>query len=121
MGAGTSSVSVSRPFQYLNDTWEYDPAANTWSELVPEGDLPPVRFHHAMAYDPDRGEMVVFGGWNSHDSALGDCWAYDPSMNTWSRLQQLAMIRQPVPGTPWCTTPSEAEWSCSEAGACRID
>ena len=37
---------------FLNDTWAYDPAANTWAELLqPTGSLPPARGQPAMAYD----------------------------------------------------------------------
>ena len=36
----------------LNDTWSYDPSANIWTEMKPEGPLPPARSQHAMVCDP---------------------------------------------------------------------
>ncbi len=35
----------------FGDTWAYDPAANTWSELSPTGTLPPARAGSQMVYD----------------------------------------------------------------------
>jgi N-acetylneuraminic acid mutarotase len=71
---------------FLGDTWAYDPAGNTWTELKPAGDLPPVRGQPAMAYDPTLHRMIVFGGWDL-ESELNDTWAYDPAGNTWTELK----------------------------------
>jgi len=35
-----------------NDTWAYDPAANTWASLRPAARAPAARDSQAMAYDP---------------------------------------------------------------------
>ncbi len=70
---------------FLNDTWAYDPAANTWTELSPSGNLPPARGQSAMAYDPAAHRMIMFGGWNL-DTDFNDTWAYDPAANTWTEL-----------------------------------
>ena len=35
--------SVADGSKYFNDTWAYDPAANTWTELKPSGALPGAR------------------------------------------------------------------------------
>jgi N-acetylneuraminic acid mutarotase len=69
----------------LNDTWEYDPVANTWTELSPSGELPPARASFGMAYDEARHQVILFGGW-SDDLQLDDTWAYDPAGNTWTQL-----------------------------------
>ncbi len=37
-----------------NDTWAYDPTANTWTNLQPRGDVPPARYGHAMVYEPSQ-------------------------------------------------------------------
>ena len=55
-GSGADSV------EFLNDTWAYDPVANTWTELDPSGTLPPARAMHAMACDPVANRLIVFGG-----------------------------------------------------------
>jgi N-acetylneuraminic acid mutarotase len=70
----------------LNDTWAYDPAANSWSELRPSGTLPLGRAGHVMAYDPSGGRLIVFGGRSSETDLLSDTWAYDPATNGWTEL-----------------------------------
>jgi N-acetylneuraminic acid mutarotase len=69
----------------LNDTWAYDPAANTWDELNPVGSRPPARSYHSMAYDPTSGKVILFGGGTLEDD-YADTWAYDPVANTWTKL-----------------------------------
>jgi N-acetylneuraminic acid mutarotase len=67
----------------FNDTWSYDPAANTWTELKPAGSVPAARDSQAMVFEPKTGKMVLFGGWNQ-TTDLGDTWLYDPAANTWT-------------------------------------
>jgi N-acetylneuraminic acid mutarotase len=69
----------------LNDTWAYDPAANTWTDLKPAGAVPDARVGHAMAYDPVARRVILFGG-SSHGGRQGDIWAYDSDANTWTQL-----------------------------------
>jgi len=72
------------------ETWAYDPAANTWTELKPSGTVPPARQAHAMAYDPVTQHMILFGGRDdargSDANVLTDTWAYDPAANAWTEL-----------------------------------
>jgi N-acetylneuraminic acid mutarotase len=70
----------------LNDTWSYDPVANTWTNLHPAS-VPPARDSHAMAYDSATGKVILFGGyrWNGGDD-FDDTWAYDSAANTWTNL-----------------------------------
>jgi len=65
--------------------WAYDPAANTWTNLHPGGDLPAARSGHAMVYDPVGRRMILFGG-GSEGGCFNDTWAYDPVENTWTEL-----------------------------------
>ncbi len=71
---------------YMNDTWAYDPAANTWTNLNPSGQLPSARVYHSMAFDPVSGKVILFGGFGGAPDFLFDTWAYDPSANTWTQL-----------------------------------
>jgi hypothetical protein len=71
----------------LNDTWAYDPAANTWTELKPSGNLPLARGGHVMVRDPSSGRMIMFGGRSGETDFLNDTWTYDPVANTWSELK----------------------------------
>jgi N-acetylneuraminic acid mutarotase len=69
-----------------NDTWAYDPAANSWTDLKPTGNLPAGRDSQAMAYDSDDKVMVLFGGWSTTEQ-FDDTWAYDPANNSWTVLK----------------------------------
>jgi hypothetical protein len=44
----------------LSDTWAWDGAR--WIDLAPTGSTPQARQGHAMAYDPIRDRVVLFGG-----------------------------------------------------------
>jgi N-acetylneuraminic acid mutarotase len=80
------------PRKVFNDTWAYDPAANTWTELYPAGDVPPARFEFAMAYDSSNGLMIMFGGASEDRGDLRDTWAYDPIANSWAELNPLGTL-----------------------------
>lgn len=61
------------------DTWEFD---GQWSKVGGSGPSP--RSLHAMAYDVNRGVMVMHGGWDEvlQDSRV-DTWAFD---GAWTEL-----------------------------------
>jgi N-acetylneuraminic acid mutarotase len=88
------------------ETWAYDPAANTWTELKPAGTVaPPIRSAFAMAYDPTTGRLIVFGGADhksyvppdeaSYHFATANTWAYDPVAYTWAELKPLGKVPPP--------------------------
>ena len=79
---------------FLNDTWAYDPDANTWTELDPRGELPPARSNHAMVYDSDGGQVLLHGG-SAEDAQFNDTWAYDPRANTWTELDPAGDMPSP--------------------------
>lgn len=68
-----------------NDTWVYDPLANTWTE-VETASAPPTRVSHAMAYDSSDHRIVVFGGCCETSGFLSDTWLYDPLNMTWTNV-----------------------------------
>lgn len=56
------------------ETWEYD--GTKWYQVtVPES--PPGRVYYAMAYDEERGVIVLFGGADADGNLLNDTWEYD--------------------------------------------
>jgi N-acetylneuraminic acid mutarotase len=71
----------------LDDTWAYDPVANTWTELDPSGGPPLARIGHSMVYDPVARRSILFGGSTRASATLGDIWAYDAGANSWTELQ----------------------------------
>ena len=70
---------------FMNDVWSLDLATNTWQQLLTGGDFVPVRYGHSATFDPERREMVVFGGYNGY--YLNDLYVL--SLNgspTWTRV-----------------------------------
>jgi hypothetical protein len=45
----------------MSDLWDYDPAANQWTQLAPSGSAPPARAWHSVALASSTGQMVIFG------------------------------------------------------------
>lgn len=70
----------------LADTWEWD--GNTWTIKVPLGEsFPAARAGHRMAFDEQRGTVVLFGGTSGSFPYYpfqfhGDTWEWDG--NTWA-------------------------------------
>ncbi len=63
--------------QFFNDTWEYDPAGNTWSELTPAGAIPGGRFFSPLVYLPaDRPGRDVRR--RRKITLFDDTWALTP-------------------------------------------
>ena len=59
----------------LSDTWTYDTASNTWTEVQVPGDTPTGREEHTLGYDPKAGRVLLFGGFDASDTDLNDLWA----------------------------------------------
>ena len=56
-----------------NDTWVLADATSpnpAWTQLSPQGSLPPVRQSHVSGYDPATNRLVIHGGW----PGLADTW-----------------------------------------------
>jgi len=77
-----------------NETWLYDPMANTWTNVTPR-DSPPPRFYAAMGYDSATQRTVLFGGHRplcgfgipeNHGPRLNDTWTYEEHTNTWRNV-----------------------------------
>jgi hypothetical protein len=51
----------------IDQTWLWDSASLTWTELAPAGDVPSPRLSMDMAFDRASGEAVLHGGWFSPD------------------------------------------------------
>jgi hypothetical protein len=76
-GASTSSSFAS----LSNRTWRFKD--NEWMELQSERS-PSIRGLPAMAYDPDRKKILLYGGFDSNGNELNDTWAWDG--NQWNCL-----------------------------------
>jgi hypothetical protein len=78
-GGGWSCGDLTCP---LGDTWTWDGA--TWTEQHPQ-DHPSDRLSAAAAYDPNAGEIVLFG--RGYYESPRDTWTWDGS--NWSKLEPL--------------------------------
>jgi N-acetylneuraminic acid mutarotase len=68
------------------DTWEWDPVAQTWSERTSTGSKPSQRYGHAMAFDAGRGKVVVFGGYDMSTAGVkNDLWDWDATSGAWTQ------------------------------------
>lgn len=79
----------------FGDTWEWD--GNRWTR-VDAGDpngitAPRPRQGCAMAYDPQRGVIVLFGGNHQEHDCLGDTWEWNGS--NWTQIEPNAPVPSP--------------------------
>jgi N-acetylneuraminic acid mutarotase len=71
----------------LNDTWAYDPAANTWTKLQTTGDVPSARGGCGMVYDQSESKTVLFGGTDSKAKTyFNDTYVFDYGTKTWTKV-----------------------------------
>ncbi len=80
--------------QYHNQTWEFDLATSTWTELLPKGTVPTKRGYVTMAYDQSVKKTVLFGGTTYKFSTpegekFSETYIYDYSENEWTKLDCL--------------------------------
>src|SRR3989339_24266 len=70
---------------YLSDTWSYNYANNTWTNLNPSGSVPS-RSECSMFYDSRNKRNVLYGG-KSSTGNYDDIWFYSFNTNVWSNEQ----------------------------------
>jgi len=81
----------------MQDTWEWDPAAHTWTERTAAGSQPGQRHGHAMAFDGSRDKVVVFGGMSEPKAeTMNDLWDWDPGTDEWTQVLSGAEADVPV-------------------------
>ncbi len=65
---------------YHNDTWEWNGAASAgvgnWTQITPTH-APSTRHAHTMAYDANRGVVVLFGGYATSGGQSQETWEYN--------------------------------------------
>ncbi|HET9590235.1 MAG TPA: kelch repeat-containing protein [Anaerolineales bacterium] len=64
----------------VDDTWEWDGREWTQLALGPQAIAPPARSGGAMAYDPKRKVILLFGGSDNLGKRLNDTWIWDGSV-----------------------------------------
>ena len=69
-----------------NETWAFNTSSSTWTDLHASS-APPGRYAHAMAYDSDSAEVVLFGGKTGPEA--NDTWVYNSTTNSWRAMAPL--------------------------------
>jgi hypothetical protein len=69
----------------VDTTWEWDGTA--WTEVATTGPKPGPLVGAAMAYDPIRREVILFGGFVAGFQATDETWAWDGTV--WRKLDPL--------------------------------
>jgi len=82
----------------VRDTWVWD--GTNWTQKFPSTS-PPARENHAMAFDPVRGVVVLFGGVGTSGSTMNDTWVWDGL--TWTQNFLLPHL-PPSHSTRWLMT-----------------
>ncbi len=67
---------------HMDDTWTYEVATNTWTELDPIGDPTNLKWP-SMVYDSINQKSILFGG-QIGDSAVDETQIYDAHTNRWT-------------------------------------
>ncbi|MCB9698089.1 MAG: hypothetical protein H6738_15020 [Alphaproteobacteria bacterium] len=83
---GTGSTNGLSYSPLFDDTWVYDPASDSWSEITGAGG--PGRVFHALASD-GQNRVWLFGGGDENAFSgpfFKDVWELDVSGGTWTRL-----------------------------------
>jgi N-acetylneuraminic acid mutarotase len=89
-------------FDSLDDLWAFDLKAKQWRQLKPTGAVPPERWNHAVAIDPQHGRMFIFGGagYDLGRSLIDrDVFVLDLDRLVWTKLPALGEPPPPVEGT----------------------
>jgi hypothetical protein len=74
--------------QSLNDLWEWD--GKTWAQVAADA-RPPARTDSALAYDPARKSLILFGGVDYYSSTTyADTWEWNSSTRKWAQLKPLS-------------------------------
>ncbi len=80
---------------FLNDVWVFD-ETNRWREVTPtesNDKSPSGRWGAAAVYDPERKEVVLFGGYDG-DRLLNDTWAWDGT--AWEEIVPIDSVLPPA-------------------------
>jgi len=76
------NLTISKEFNLmLNNTF---PLQAEWINMT-TSNKPSARYGHGMAYDSERGKVVIFGGYNGSHS-VNDTWVYDLETNNWTKM-----------------------------------
>ena len=70
--------------QWLNDTWEWDTVAHTWTNVTP-ATSPSPRQGSRLVYDAANDRIILVGGVDANHF-YGETWAWNLTARTWTLL-----------------------------------
>jgi hypothetical protein len=74
-GLNLGPTGIFNQFNVLGDTWLWN--GTDWSQPTSFFlGTPPARYGAAMAYDPFKGQVVMFGGVDANGKVFGDTWLF---------------------------------------------
>ncbi len=82
-------AGIDRYFNVNNELWRFDPRENQWTELAPNGPVPPPRYKPAVALDQKEGKVYFYGGLAVGAAGferVDDFWVYDIAENSFREL-----------------------------------
>ena len=88
MFGGLSGVSLDPYAEALQDLWEWDPAASSWTNRTPSGNKPTARSGAGMVFDSARNKFIIFGGRSTTNFDLADTWEWDPATGAFTDRTQ---------------------------------
>ena len=75
------------PLPFFGDTWIYDVAANSWTE-VKTPSAPDPRDNTALTYDVESDRIILYSGAiSAANYAPRDTWAFDMNTKTWTQMK----------------------------------
>jgi N-acetylneuraminic acid mutarotase len=91
-GYNTGTVDSAQP-----NTWQYDPATDTWTDLTGSAPFP----HPAGGFASGviNGHLYVAGGRDIDNVSLNLVWDYDIAANTWTQKGDMPPDQNNVPGS----------------------
>ncbi len=69
----------------FHDTWQYDLAARSWTEVTPESNRPVKRCLMRGVWDSLKQRLIIFGGQTDVAPFLDDLWAWS-TVTDWQEL-----------------------------------
>lgn len=88
--------------EVFDDTWVYDADTDEWTQMHPDT-RPPARAFASMAYDPEAGLVLLWGGVPSRRGSLlpSSVWAYDLSLDSWTEIATSGEAPSGAAGAAW--------------------
>jgi hypothetical protein len=86
-GAGACVMEAgSTGFGLVDETWLFSEATNAWTQARcgKTSPCPTARQMVTMAFDPERGNHLLFGGRGSQSPGLNDTWTFDAATLKWT-------------------------------------